>query len=70
MLAPGMITAEAAKAWGRANSLSHIHRAKAPSRRHFNVSVERTGYAAVGLTWVLEQSRDQETKDAAGKVNR
>ena len=24
----------------------------------------------VGLTWVLEQARDQQTKDAAGKVNR
>ena len=52
------------------NVHGHIHRAKAPSRHHFNVSVERTDYAPVGLTWVLEEARDQETKDAAGKVNR
>ena len=52
------------------NVHGHIHRAKAASRRHFNVSVERTDYAPVGLTWVLDQARGQETKDAAGKVNR
>ena len=52
------------------NVHGHIHKAKAPSRRHFNVSVERTDYAPVGLTWVLEQARDQQTTDAAGKVNR
>ena len=52
------------------NVHGHIHRAKAPSRHHFNVSVERTDYAPVGLTWVLEQGRDQQTRDAAGKVNR
>ena len=52
------------------NVHGHIHAAEAPSLRHFNVSVERTDYAPVGLTWVLEQARDQETKDAAGKVNR
>ena len=48
----------------------HIHAAEAPSLRHFNVSVERTDYAPVGLTRGLEQARDPETKDAAGKVNR
>ena len=52
------------------NVHGHIHRAKAPSGRHFNVSVERTDYAPVGLTWVLEQAKDQQTRDAAGKVNR
>ncbi len=52
------------------NVHGHIHRGKAPSRRHFNVSVERTDYSPVGLTWVLEQARDQQTKDAADKVNR
>ena len=52
------------------NVHGHIHRSKAPSRHHFNVSVERTDYAPVGLTWVLEQARDRETKDAAGKVDR
>ena len=30
----------------------------------------RTDYAPVGLTWVLEQRRNQQTTDAAGKVNR
>ena len=35
----------------------HIHAAKAPRRRQFNVSVERTDYARVGLTWVLERVR-------------
>ena len=29
-----------------------------------------TDYAPVGLTWVLEQRRNQQTTDAAGKVNR
>ena len=48
----------------------HIHRDKGASLRHFNVSVERTDYAPVGLTWVLEQAKDQQTRDAAGKVNR
>ena len=52
------------------NVHGHIDRGKAPSRRHFNVSVERTTYAPVGLTWVLEQARDQQTTDAAGRVNR
>ena len=52
------------------NVHGHIHAAEAASQRHFNVSVERTDYAPVGLTWVIEQARDQETKDAAGKVNR
>ena len=35
----------------------HIHASEAPSQRHFNVSVERTDYAPVGLTWVLERVR-------------
>ena len=39
------------------NVHGHIHAGKAPSRRHFNVSVERTDYAPVGLTWVLERVR-------------
>ena len=52
------------------NVHGHIHAAEAPSLHHFNVSVERTDYAPVGLTWVLDQARGQETKDAAGKVNR
>ena len=52
------------------NVHGHIHKAKAPSRRHVNVSVERTEYAPVGLTWVLEQARDEQSKDARGKVNR
>ena len=34
-----------------------MHAAKAPSQRHFNVSVERTDYAAVGRSWVLERVR-------------
>ena len=36
------------------NGHGHIHAAEAASQRHFNVSVERTDYAPVGLTWVLE----------------
>ena len=52
------------------NVHGHLHAAEARSQRHFNVSVERTDYAPVGLTWVVEQARDQETKDASGKVNR
>ena len=52
------------------NVHGHIHRGKAPSRRHFNVSVERTDYAPVGLTWVLEQARDQQRRDAADRVDR
>ena len=52
------------------NVHGHIHSAEAQSQRHFNVCVERTDYAPVGLTWVLEQARDQQTKDTAGKVNR
>ena len=48
------------------NVHGHIHRAEAPRQRHFNVCVERTDYAPVGLTWVLEQARDQQTKDTAG----
>ena len=43
------------------NVHGHIHAAEAPSQRHFNVSVERTDYAPVGLTRVLEQASDQET---------
>ena len=39
------------------NVHGHLHRNEAPSRRHFNVSVERTDYAPVGLIWVLEQAR-------------
>ena len=39
------------------NVHGHIHAGEAPSRRHFNVSVERTDYAPVGLTWVLERVR-------------
>ena len=52
------------------NVRGHIHAGEAPSQHHFNVSVERTDYAPVGLTWVLEQARDQKTTGAAGKVNR
>ena len=47
-----------------------MHRAKAPSQRHFNVSVERTNYSPVGLTWVLEQAMQEQSREAAGKVNR
>ena len=47
----------------------HIHRGKAPSLRHFNVSVERTDYAPVGLSLVLKQPRDQQSKDATGRGN-
>ena len=43
------------------NVHGHIHAAKAPSRRHLNVSVERTDYPPVGLTGVLEQARNQQT---------
>ena len=39
------------------NVHGHIHEGKAPSQRHFNVSVKRTDYAPVGLTWVLERVR-------------
>ena len=39
------------------NMHGHIHASEAPSQRHFNVSVERTDYAPVGLTWVLERVR-------------
>ena len=41
------------------NVHGHIHAGEAPSQRHFNVSVERTDYAPVGLTWVLERVRRQ-----------
>ena len=30
-----------------------LHGAEGPTPRHVNVSVERTDYAPVGLTWVL-----------------
>ena len=39
------------------NVHGHIHGGEAPTRRHFNVSVERTDYAPVGLNWVLERAR-------------
>ena len=39
------------------NIHGHIHAAEAPSQRHFNVSVERTDYAAVGGTWVLDGAK-------------
>ena len=41
------------------NVHGHIHAGEAPSRRHFNVSVERTDYAPVDLTWVLKRVRRQ-----------
>lgn len=40
------------------NVHGHLHGGRAPSRRHWNVSVEHTGYAPVGMTWVLEKARD------------
>ena len=39
------------------NVHGHLHGGEAPTRRHINVSVERTDYAPVGLTWVLELAR-------------
>ena len=39
----------------------HIHAAEAPSQRHFNVSVERTDYASVDVTWVLDRVRRANT---------
>ena len=39
------------------NVHSHIHEAEAPSRHHFNVSVEGTDYTPGGLTWVLGRVR-------------
>ena len=39
------------------NVHGHLHGAEAPTPRHVNVSVERTDYAPVGLTWVLELAR-------------
>ena len=41
------------------NVHGHIHAGEAPSRRHCNVSVERTDYAPVDLTWVLKRGRHQ-----------
>ena len=41
------------------NVHGHLHKGAAPSRRHVNVSVERTDYAPVGLRWVLESCRRQ-----------
>ena len=43
------------------NVHGHIHAAEAPRPRHFNVSVERTDYAPVGVTWVLERVRGANT---------
>ena len=43
------------------NVQGHIHAAEAPSQRHFNVSVERTDYAPVGGTWVLDRVRRANT---------
>ena len=39
------------------NVHGHIQAGETPSRRHFDVSVERTGYTPVGLSWVLERTR-------------
>ena len=36
------------------NVHGQIHEGKAPSQRHFNVSVKHTDYAPVGLTLALE----------------
>lgn len=43
------------------NVHGHIHKADSPTRRHVNVSVERTDYAPVGLSWILEVCRRQMT---------
>lgn len=43
------------------NIHGHLHKADGPSRRHVNVSVERTDYAPVGLSWILEVCRRQTT---------
>ena len=39
------------------NVHGHLHGGEVPTGRHINVSVERTDYAPVGLTWVLELAR-------------
>ena len=41
------------------NVRGHLHRADGPSRRHVNVSVERTDYAPIGLSWILKLCRRQ-----------
>ncbi len=37
------------------NVHGHTHAGEAPSQRRVNVSVERTDYAPVSLTWVLKR---------------
>ena len=39
------------------NVHGHAHAGGTPSPRHFDLSVEHTDYAPVGLTWVLERVR-------------
>lgn len=37
----------------------HIHQNDAPTDRHINICVERTGYAPVSLDWIMQTIKDR-----------